>query len=308
MGDLAPGGSSATGREPGASGPDGERAGPAVEVGHLEQQVAPGQVVARPHGQGAAEAVHRVERPGEHEPLGDRTARPGPVPQVGERAVRLPRDDPLHLGGADPLDVGQREPDAVTARVGHAGVEAQPGARQRLEAAAAGPVAVTGAGAAAGHLLDPVGGAGGVDVEAEHRDAERAGVVEDQPLGVHAGVVGEDAGEERRRVVRLEPGRLVGRYARTRRHGPCRSRTRRTTLAPPRSAGRRRAGSRAPRRAAAATARPRPGRPACPSGAGPRRPRRAGPRSTTWTILITCSWKTTTPWVSSSAGISVSCR
>ena len=140
-----PGGSAATGREPGASGPDGERARPAVEVGHLQQQVAPGQVVPRPHRQGAAEPVQRVERAGEHEPLGDRPARPGPVPQVGERAVRLPGHDPLHLGRADALDVGQRQPDAVAARVGHAGVETQPGARQRLEAAAVGPVAVAGA-------------------------------------------------------------------------------------------------------------------------------------------------------------------
>ena len=46
-----------------------------------------------------------------------------------------------------------------------------------------------------------------------------AGVVEDQPLGVHAGVVGEHPGEERRRVVGLEPGRLVGRQGERRRVG-----------------------------------------------------------------------------------------
>jgi hypothetical protein len=48
--------------------------------------------------------------------------------------------------------------------------------------------------------------------EAEDRDLPgAAGVVEDQPLGVHARVVGEDGpGEEGRRVVGLEPGRLVG--------------------------------------------------------------------------------------------------
>ena len=38
-----------------------------------------------------------------------------------------------------------------------------------------------------------------------------AGVVEDEPLGIHAGVVGEDAGVEGRRMMGLEPGRLVGR-------------------------------------------------------------------------------------------------
>jgi hypothetical protein len=51
----------------------------------------------------------------------------------------------------------------------------------------------------------------GVDVEAEDGDAEVAGVVEDEPLGVHPRVVGEHPGQERRRVVGLEPGRLVGR-------------------------------------------------------------------------------------------------
>ena len=59
--------------------------------------------------------------------------------------------------------------------------------------------------------FDAVGVTGGVDVEAEDRDAVGAGVVEDEPFGVHAGVVSEDAGEERSRVVGLEPGALVGR-------------------------------------------------------------------------------------------------
>jgi hypothetical protein len=36
--------------------------------------------------------------------------------------------------------------------------------------------------------------AGGVDVEAEDDDAPVAGIVEDEPLGVHPRVVGEDPG------------------------------------------------------------------------------------------------------------------
>ena len=61
------------------------------------------------------------------------------------------------------------------------------------------------------HPLDDVLLLGGVHVEAEDRDAALAGVLEDQPLGVHAGVVGQHPGQEVRRPVGLEPGRLVGR-------------------------------------------------------------------------------------------------
>ena len=59
-------------------------------------------------------------------------------------------------------------------------------------------------------MLDGVRRTRPVDVEAEDGDAEASRVVEDEPLGVHAGVVGEHTGEECRRVVRLEPCRLVG--------------------------------------------------------------------------------------------------
>nr|WP_258016942.1 hypothetical protein [Nocardioides marinisabuli] len=100
------------------------------------------------------------------------------------------RDDARDLDLADALDLGQRQPDAPRP-----------------------PVGDVGAGVGAGGLdpLDDVGPLGGVDVEAEHRHAEAAGVLEDQPLGVHPRVVGQHPGQEVRRPVRLEPGRLVGR-------------------------------------------------------------------------------------------------
>ena len=59
--------------------------------------------------------------------------------------------------------------------------------------------------------FDDVGLLAGVDVEAEDRDVVLPGVLEDQPLGVHAGVVGEHPGQEVGGPVGLEPGRLVGR-------------------------------------------------------------------------------------------------
>ena len=65
--------------------------------------------------------------------------------------------------------------------------------------------------------LDAIGGVGGIDIEAEDRDAEVAGVVEDEPLGIHPWVVGQDPGEERRRVMGLEPRRVIGRQGERRR-------------------------------------------------------------------------------------------
>src|SRR3546814_4851626 len=53
--------------------------------------------------------------------------------------------------------------------------------------------------------------AAAVHVETEHGDPELSGVVEDQSLGIHARVVGEHTGQEGRRPVGLEPGRLIGR-------------------------------------------------------------------------------------------------
>jgi len=100
------------------------------------------------------------------------------MPEVGQRGIGPAFDDALHLGPAHALDIGERETDAV--------------------------------GGVARRLLDRVGRARAVDVEAEDGDAEVAGVVEDEPLGIHAWVVGEDAGEERRGMVGLEPRGLIG--------------------------------------------------------------------------------------------------
>ena len=99
--------------------PAGPLDGPGVPVqlGHLEQQVAPGDPAAAAHAvRGQADAVDRVEAPGQHQPLDDRPGHPGAVPEVGERVVRPGRDDPLHLGLVDPLHLGQRQPDAVARR------------------------------------------------------------------------------------------------------------------------------------------------------------------------------------------------
>ena len=171
---------------PGArAGTAGHRPGPPVQLAHLQQQVATGQP-ARPAGRAGdhrPQRVERVEGAGEHQPLDHRAGHPGPVPEVGQRAVGPAGHHPGHLRLGDALHLRERQPDAVP----------------RL------------------HPLDPVGGLGPVDVQRQHLDAELAGVVEDQPLRVHAGVVGEHPGEERRRVVGLEPGRLVGRQRERRR-------------------------------------------------------------------------------------------
>jgi hypothetical protein len=47
---------------------------------------------------------------------------------------------------------------------------------------------------------------GGVHVEGQDGDAGKPGVGDDHALGVHAGVVGEDAGVEGGGMVALEPG------------------------------------------------------------------------------------------------------
>ncbi len=181
-----------------ARGP-GHRALPPVELGDVEEDVAPGHPPApaepgprRPH------PVERVETSCEHELLDDRAADAGAPPEVAEVDVRLAGDDPLDLRPADPGDVGERDADAPGRAV-----------RQvRVERHVLGPDR---------HPLHPVGRVRGVDVEREDGDPEGAGVVEDEPLGVHAGVVGEDAGDERRRVVGLEPRRVVGREGECRR-------------------------------------------------------------------------------------------
>ena len=56
-----------------------------------------------------------------------------------------------------------------------------------------------------------------VDVRRQHRDPERAALVDDQPPGIHAGVVGQQPGEELREEVRLEPGAAIGRHGERRR-------------------------------------------------------------------------------------------
>ena len=130
----------------------------------------------------AAVGAERVERPDLGEPFGDGAAGPGALPEVEERGVGGVLLDPGGLGLADAVHVAEGEADAPPA----------------------GPLPVT------GHQFDPVGGAGPVHVERQHGHPAPAGVGEQQPLGVHARVVGEQPGVEGGRVVGLEPGRLVG--------------------------------------------------------------------------------------------------
>jgi len=179
----------------------------------VQQQVAAGHPSAPAEaGESHAHAVEGVEAAREDETLGDRARDPGTVPEVGEGEVGLSGDDARHLGLADALDVGQGQADAIGPPVGQVGVHrAFAGvvlvnqARGRRPALSAGTL-VPGC-----NLLDAVRARGGVDVEAEHGDAERAGVVEDEPLGVHPGVMGQHPGEEGCGVVGLQPRRVVGR-------------------------------------------------------------------------------------------------
>ena len=69
------------------------------------------------------DAVDRVEPTREDQALGDRPRHVGAVPEVGEAVERLRGDDPGDLRLADPLDVGERDPDAVGAAVRQVGVE-----------------------------------------------------------------------------------------------------------------------------------------------------------------------------------------
>ena len=198
------------GQSPTTGGPvDGP--GMPIQLGDLQQQVTAGDLAAGPHRQGRrADAVEAVEPPGQHQALDHRAGDVRAVPEVGERVVGPARHDALHLGLADPLHLRQRQPDAVGPAIG-------PSVGRGL------------AGDAAEHRggwlvqetdrLDDVLLLRGVDVQAEDRDAALAGVVEDEPLGVHARVVGEHPGQEVRRPVRLEPGRLVGRQRERRRVG-----------------------------------------------------------------------------------------
>ncbi len=182
------------------------RGGPGVpvEVGDLQQQVAPGHPAAAAHrarqrrcrrGRRTRPATTSRSTTGPRRPA--RGARsPTASRRAGRRRSRSTSASLMPLTSASESRMPYAEP---SGRPGHRDGAARAlveDLRRRL---------VVGR-----DPLDAVDAVGGVDVEAEHRDAEVARVVEDQPLGVHARVVGEHAGEERRRVVGLEPRRLVG--------------------------------------------------------------------------------------------------
>ena len=115
----------AGGQTPGPAGPL-DRPGVPVELGHLEQQVAAGDLgtaaYAHQPTQRGAEPVEGVEPAGQHQPLGDRTGHLRAVPEVGQRVVGPGCDDPLDLAGVDALHLGQGEPDAPGPAVGPAAV------------------------------------------------------------------------------------------------------------------------------------------------------------------------------------------
>ena len=96
-----------------------------VELGHLEQQVAAGDLGTAADAQPAqrgAEAVEGVEAAGQHQPLGDRAGHLRAVPEVGQRVVGPGGDDPLDLTGVDALDLRQGQPDPPGPAVGPAPV------------------------------------------------------------------------------------------------------------------------------------------------------------------------------------------
>ncbi len=112
---------------------------------------------------------------------------PDEVAHVAERCVGPRAQDRPDLGVRDPVHVLQRQPDAVR------GTSVARRGRRRGR-------------------FDDVVGLAGVDVEREDRDAVLAGVLEDQAARVHAGLVRQHAGQKVRRIVGLEPGRLIRRH------------------------------------------------------------------------------------------------
>ena len=100
------------------------------------------------------------------------------MPRIDERRVRLTDRDARNLVSGDSLDIGEGQPHPPCAmRSG----------------------------------LDPVGIGGTVDIKAENLHTVIAGVIEDEPLRIHARVMREDPCIEGCRVMSLQPGRLVGR-------------------------------------------------------------------------------------------------
>ena len=170
----------------------------AGEVGELQQQVAPGHGAATLHRQRQPDGVEGVERTRDDEPLHDRAGHGGAMPEVRQRAEGTTGDDPRDLRVVDAFHIRQRQPDAVALpgclprRFGWRSEDGGRGFVVRRKS------------------FDAVGVVADIDVERQHADAELARVIEDQPLGVHAGVMREHTGEKSCRMVGLEPGRLVG--------------------------------------------------------------------------------------------------
>src|SRR5437764_15243436 len=98
-----------------AAGGAGDSSCVAIEVGHLEQQVAPRHLVASSYRERRADAVDPVECTRDDEPLGDRSGDSRALPEARQRVVRPAGDDARHLGVVDAFHVGERQPYPVTA-------------------------------------------------------------------------------------------------------------------------------------------------------------------------------------------------
>ncbi len=189
---------------------------PPVELGDVQEQVAasdplPDAQATRaegPVGAGAGgrrDPVDRVQPTGQDEPFQDGSAHLGPVGEVGQVGERLAGDDPGDLGVGDPLDVGERHPDPVAPPVRDIARSRYSAIRMRCR-----NTSTRASRRGQTDTLDGIPALAGVDVQAEDLDAQGAGVVEDEAFGIHAGVVGEHPSEEGRRMMGLEPGRLIG--------------------------------------------------------------------------------------------------
>ena len=152
----------------------------AVQFGEMQQQI-------------TAVRAERVQRTDLSESLGDRSARPGALPEVQQRGVGLSGHDPCGLGRADAMDVGQRETD--TEYTGYARCSR---CHRCLRSTR--------------HQFDTVGDRRPVHIQRQHRNPAPPRVRQQQPLRIHPRVVGEQPRVEGRGVVHLEPGRLVRRH------------------------------------------------------------------------------------------------
>jgi len=137
------------------------------------------------------DAIDTVEGPHQDQVLHHRSADQRPIPEIGQRLVGGAGLDPHDVVLGNPFDIGQREPYAPPRAVRQTGGDF--------------------GGYVVGHWhgLYPIGAGGGVYVHPQHGDVHPPGLLHQQPLGIHARVVGEYPGQEMRRIMPLQPRRLI---------------------------------------------------------------------------------------------------